>query len=384
MYGGGYLGSILRVDLTAGLTSRERLPFELATDFLGGAGIAVKLLYDEVAPAASPVGPLNRLILSTGPLAATRIPCTSLMAAAAKSPATGQAAWAVIRGSFPAALKRSGWDVLVIQGQAPCDLQLLLEDGVGAKLLELGPLAGRSDPVPAGGECVFEAGGLGRELGAVMEAKRLRRIVAGGRGAVPVADPPKLEFAAAQMRDQLKGARLSRAMMQDDCGLGRIPASCGRACPAGLPAAERLAAGFRLDLVACMSEGATGRRRRLEDLATATCDCPMMCAHLLDTSLGATVAENTAALVGAVTGMLSTPTQILQVGERVNTLARAFDVRVALAGPRHAEGSPPDYFLGDHNESAREADSGVPSRASLEALGLGRVADDLQAAASGP
>jgi aldehyde:ferredoxin oxidoreductase len=64
-----------------------------------------------------------------------------------------------------------------------------------------------------------------------------------------------------------------------------------------------------------------------QDVRTATCDCPTMCAFLLDTSLPATAPVNTAALMEAVTGFTYTTEEIVAVGERVNNLARAFNVR---------------------------------------------------------
>ncbi|MCL6635254.1 MAG: aldehyde ferredoxin oxidoreductase family protein, partial [Peptococcaceae bacterium] len=64
-----------------------------------------------------------------------------------------------------------------------------------------------------------------------------------------------------------------------------------------------------------------------QDIRTATCDCPTMCAFLLDTALPATAAQNTADLLKAATGLNFTAEDVERAGERVNNLARAFNVR---------------------------------------------------------
>jgi aldehyde:ferredoxin oxidoreductase len=64
-----------------------------------------------------------------------------------------------------------------------------------------------------------------------------------------------------------------------------------------------------------------------QDVRTATCDCPTLCVFLLDTALAPIATENTAALMKAITGMDLKPDDVTKVGERINNLARAFNVR---------------------------------------------------------
>ena len=64
-----------------------------------------------------------------------------------------------------------------------------------------------------------------------------------------------------------------------------------------------------------------------QDIRMATCDCPTMCAFLLDMAVPAIAAQNTAALLTAVTGLTFTEEDVFQIGERVNNLAQAFNVR---------------------------------------------------------
>jgi aldehyde:ferredoxin oxidoreductase len=46
----GYAGNILRVNLSTGNVTTEPLPEELVKNYVGGRGVAAKILYDELAP----------------------------------------------------------------------------------------------------------------------------------------------------------------------------------------------------------------------------------------------------------------------------------------------------------------------------------------------
>lgn len=77
MYEGGYAGKILRIDLSKQSAREEALPEELVKNYLGGAGFAIKCLYDEVKPDTNPLDKANRLIFAVGPLTATGASCSS-------------------------------------------------------------------------------------------------------------------------------------------------------------------------------------------------------------------------------------------------------------------------------------------------------------------
>lgn len=135
-----------------------------------------------------------------------------------------------------------------------------------------------------------------------------------------------------------------------------------------------------------------------QDIRTATTDAPTMCAFLLDMAVVGIAAQNTASLMEAVTGFTYTPDDILQVGERINNLAHAFNVREGftreddtlperlLTEPLKG-GASKGHFVSrdelnqmlDEYYEARGWDvkTGAPSREKLEELGLGYVADQL-------
>ena len=53
----GYMGKLLRVDLTARQVTEEALDPQLARDDIGGAGLGIRLAYDEIPPDTDPLGP---------------------------------------------------------------------------------------------------------------------------------------------------------------------------------------------------------------------------------------------------------------------------------------------------------------------------------------
>ena len=85
----GFMGKILRVNLTDGNISVEDLPQEWSRDYLGGAGLATKYLYEEVPKGADPLGPENKLMIMVGPLTGTVSPSAGRADVVAKSPLTG-------------------------------------------------------------------------------------------------------------------------------------------------------------------------------------------------------------------------------------------------------------------------------------------------------
>jgi len=135
-----------------------------------------------------------------------------------------------------------------------------------------------------------------------------------------------------------------------------------------------------------------------QDIRTATTDAPTMCAFLLDMAVVGIAAQNTASLMEAVTGFIYTPDDILQVGERINNLAHAFNVREGLTRADDTlperllteplkGGASKGHFISrdelnqmlDEYYEARgwDVETGAPSREKLEELGLGYVADHL-------
>ena len=116
---GGYMGKILRVELTKGKITTEPLKEELVKPYLGAPGIGARILYDEVPAYVGALDPLNKLIFATGPVTGTMIPTAGRHTVISKSPLTGYFGDAGSGGFWGAELKFSGHDVIVVTGKSP-------------------------------------------------------------------------------------------------------------------------------------------------------------------------------------------------------------------------------------------------------------------------
>jgi aldehyde:ferredoxin oxidoreductase len=125
----GYMGQILRVDLTHGKISEEALRGDDCKMFLGGSGLATKHLFDEVAEGADPLGPDNKLIFMTGPLTGTESPSAGRYCVVTKSPLTGFWGEGNSGGSWGVYLKNSGFDGIIFEGISTKPVYLVIDDG---------------------------------------------------------------------------------------------------------------------------------------------------------------------------------------------------------------------------------------------------------------
>ncbi len=621
-YAGGYTGKILRVNLTDKTTKEEKLPVEIARDFIGGAGFGVKFLYDEVKAGTNPLGPENKLIFAPGPFTGTTVPCASRIAITGKSPLTNAVGMCLSGGHFPAELKHAGYDVLIIEGKSEKPTYIWIKDGEvrfrdasrvwGTQTSdcqqiikdELNDQNVRISCIGPAGEhlskisCIInERRAAGRKgLGAVMGSKNLKAIAVRGSGSLNIASKEKFKVARGQMLKAMKESPVlypqfantgTPSNVDNTCALGIFPAKNWSAtgkfapvdqigvealetrrigkehcydCPVGcsqlrlartgpyagilaegpefetlysfggqtgvdnmdsIIAADRLCDELGLDTISAgvtigfamelfekgiltladtgglelnfgnhqamntlirliafregmgdlLSDGVKIASTRIgkgaerfamhikglelpgydvrgakahglgyataftgadhnrgyafqeifgvpvpyavdrlsiegkgkltkwnQDVRTATCDCPTMCVFLLDTAMAPTATENTAALMEAVTGLTLTPEEVTQVGERINNLARAFNVR---EGFTRADDTFPDRLMTEPLQSGAskgqliskedlnamldeyytlrgwDLNTGIPTRKQLIELSLDYVADQL-------
>lgn len=243
-----YAGKILRVHLGNGRTRMEpTAPYQV--DWLGGPGIAIKLLYDELRPWVTPYDPANKLILSAGPLIGTTAPgaCKSNMSTL--GPVTGGWASSCSDSYTGGELKCAGYDAVVIEGRAHAPAYLWIRDG-RVEVRDAAFLWGKTtwetlealraaldDPSlhalsigPAGehlvrSACVIQDRGraFGRcGIGAVMGAKNLKAIVVQGTGSIRVADPDGFMAAVVRIRGMFKKSKTIESMRKYGT-LGGLP-----------------------------------------------------------------------------------------------------------------------------------------------------------------
>jgi aldehyde:ferredoxin oxidoreductase len=136
-----------------------------------------------------------------------------------------------------------------------------------------------------------------------------------------------------------------------------------------------------------------------QDVRTVTCDAATMCAFLLDMAVPAIATQNTANLMEAVTGLKYSPEEVQAVGERINNLARAFNVREGfrrsddtlperlMTEPLKAGASKGQFISKDelklmldeyYAERGWDINTGTPTRERLRQLGLKYVADAMK------
>ena len=114
---GGYMGKILRVDLTTGSMKNENLPEEpVLRKFIGGQALATYILLKEVPLNAKPYGPENKVVIMTGPITGTGFtPGGTKVTAVYLSPLTNHTLGRGAASGFWAVyLKASGYDGIII------------------------------------------------------------------------------------------------------------------------------------------------------------------------------------------------------------------------------------------------------------------------------
>ncbi len=125
----GYMGRILRVDLSSGTALDEPLSPEAAEKYLGGTGLGVEYLYREVPPGVEWDDPENRIIMASGPMGGTPVAGTGTFSLVTKGPMTNLGVSTQANGSWAAFIKFAGYDAVIIQGQSPRWVYLHIADG---------------------------------------------------------------------------------------------------------------------------------------------------------------------------------------------------------------------------------------------------------------
>jgi len=228
---GGYVGNILRIDLTNRKSESLEISPDLARTWLGGNGFGVKTLWDEVPASIDPLAPKNVLTLATGPLVGTAWPCSGRMEAIAKSPLTGIYGDSNCGGYFGPELKFAGVDALIITGASDKPVSLWIHDGI-AEIEDASDLWGldtveteQALRLQKGDEqikvaCIGPAGenlvpyasiqatpnrSFGRSgLGAVMGSKKLKAIAVRGKARVPISSPQAFAALAKEMHRRIR------------------------------------------------------------------------------------------------------------------------------------------------------------------------------------
>ncbi|MFB6192111.1 MAG: aldehyde ferredoxin oxidoreductase family protein [Haloarculaceae archaeon] len=128
-----YGGEILHVHLDSGRTEREAIDPADARRFLGGNGFAAKLIHEHVPADAGPFDPENAVVFAVGPMNLTPFQSTSRGVVGFVSPMTGGFFDSTFGGTFPRALKSTGFEAVALHGRAD-EPSYVRIDGEGARL----------------------------------------------------------------------------------------------------------------------------------------------------------------------------------------------------------------------------------------------------------
>ncbi|MBN1948455.1 MAG: aldehyde ferredoxin oxidoreductase, partial [Candidatus Cloacimonetes bacterium] len=123
----GWMGKIASIDLSTGECDRRDLDENLASKYLGGRGLGVKLYTNLCSAATEPLSPENALIFMTGPLTGTVL-TSGRYEVITRSPLTGTICDSSSGGSFGAGFKQTGLDGLIITGKAEKPVYLYLTE----------------------------------------------------------------------------------------------------------------------------------------------------------------------------------------------------------------------------------------------------------------
>lgn len=200
-------GRLVRVNLATGAVADEALDEGLARRFIGGKGLGAHILYNELPAGISPLHPRNLLVFAVGPLTGTLAPGGSRTVVCTKSPLTGLWLDSNCGGQLGRKLRAAGIDVLIIEGAAAAPVYVLLTDqgvqvrpaeelwglgtfettsrlralhGAGCSVACIGPAGERQARIAS---IIADGRAFGRGgAGAVMGAKKVKAVVAGGAG----------------------------------------------------------------------------------------------------------------------------------------------------------------------------------------------------------
>ncbi len=130
----GYMGKILRINLSTKSITEEKLEEDTARKYIGGCGLGAKFLMDETGPETDPLGSDNIMVFATGPLNGSGLFNSDRFDVVSKSPLTGIFAESSAGGYWAGKFKRCGFDALVIKGASKKPVYInIIDDTVEIK-----------------------------------------------------------------------------------------------------------------------------------------------------------------------------------------------------------------------------------------------------------
>ncbi len=251
------MGKILRVDLTAGTVSEEKIPDEIYEAVLSGKGLGAWYLYKNIPAGADPMGPDNILGFCSGALTGTGAFMTGRWTAVCKSPLTGGWGDANCGGFFSPAIKQCGYDAIFFSGISEKPVYLYCDNsgaeirdaseywGLDAVEAEIRLRADHSEKklpriavIGQAGENLSLIAGICNEggriagrsgVGAVMGSKKLKAVVLAGSKPVRCDDPGRIREMSKELGRKISKISVPKgmggALAIGGVGMGAAPMS---------------------------------------------------------------------------------------------------------------------------------------------------------------
>lgn len=230
---------ILRIDLSNNLIDSFAVPSSWEFDYIGGASLAARILYDSLTIDLDPLSPSAALLCITGPLTGTAAPTSGRFVVCAKSPATGLWGESHIGGFWGSELRMAGWGGVLVTGRAPRPVIIQIADdrieikqaahlwgqdtykvqelvkielnNPGFRVLTIGP-AGES-LIPFSLMLCDHGRVAGRTgIGAVMGSKNLKAIAVRGTKKIPVKNSEQFAILRGESNRALKNDSVTSAL----------------------------------------------------------------------------------------------------------------------------------------------------------------------------
>ncbi|MEM2260291.1 MAG: aldehyde ferredoxin oxidoreductase family protein [Candidatus Methanomethylicaceae archaeon] len=239
---GAYMGKILHINLTDKKVWETEVPEDYYRKFIGGRGIAAKLLFDEMKPGVDPLSPENKMVWGTGPLTGLPVQAASSgWLVVTKSPLTNTYFRSRCVSNLGIMLKKCGYDFMIIEGKAEKPTYIYIENGevdfgdassIWGTTTDLAqyilkehilrnPKAETAVIGPAGERLVKYAivqcgtRQLGRGgIGAIMGAKNLKAVAVYGEKSIPIANEDLLKELVKEQVKQLAAAHGTKRMQR--------------------------------------------------------------------------------------------------------------------------------------------------------------------------
>ena len=238
---------ILTVDLGKGETGQFTVPLDWKKEYLGGASLAARILYDELTETLDPLSPPAPLLFLNGPLTGTAGPAVGRFVVCGKSPATELWAESNCGGFWGPELRKAGFDGLLLRGRAENPVYLWIHDDQveirsaerlwgletylaqqaimdelktqGVRVATIGP-AGEAQ-IPFALILTDHGRVAGRTgMGAVMGSKNLKAVAVKGTSGVPVGDMASFAPARSMANRNLRNDTVTRALRELGSAIG--------------------------------------------------------------------------------------------------------------------------------------------------------------------